>query len=529
MRVDTTGAAVHTPRMRLPIAFACTLVLGCNGASKQDPSPGATTPPKTVASKSTKRGAVTPVTAGVATSSKRCAPAAIKGRVVYVTVNGNDKTGDGSKKRPWGTITHAIEMIPDRTTVLVGPGTFNGQVRLGRQFKVGVTVRAQHMYQTKLRNKGLVVRIYNGKGITFEGFDVAHSGPGASPLVVHIQDHRGPAGEEDAVSRIVLRNNIFHDSYNNDILKINNGAKEITVERNIFYNQSGSDEHIDINSVSRIKVRDNVFFNDFAASGRTNKKDTSSFIVIKDSNDDDDSYMGAERISVRRNVFMNWQGGPGANFVLVGEDGRKYYEAYNVLIENNLLSGNSPVRVRAPFGVKGARDVTIRHNTIVGNMPGHAFTFRFNQEGRNQVNKNISVYNNIWSDPTGTMEDFSDTPRKETAAFVLDNNLYWNNGKPIPTDAADLINVSDDKKRIVKNPLLPALGVITPPTWDAAKKRFRDGSTDACAVFDSLVTRFATLGKGSPAIGAARRDQSPADDIRGKRRKGATSIGAFEP
>jgi hypothetical protein len=30
--------------------------------------------------------------------------------------------------------------------------------------------------------------------------------------------------------------------------------------------------------------RDNIFMNDFAGSGRTNGNDTSSFIVIKDSN-----------------------------------------------------------------------------------------------------------------------------------------------------------------------------------------------------------------------------------------------------
>jgi hypothetical protein len=72
----------------------------------------------------------------------------------------------------------------------------------------------------------------------------------------------------------------MHDSYNNDILKINNGAAQITVEGNMFYNQTGSDEHIDVNSVTDIVIQDNIFFNDFAGSGRSNENDTSRPVAI---------------------------------------------------------------------------------------------------------------------------------------------------------------------------------------------------------------------------------------------------------
>lgn len=61
--------------------------------------------------------------------------------------------------------------------------------------------------------------------------------------VVHLD-----GGGSGQVSRITLKNNIFHDSYNNDLVKINNSISDITVSGNIFYNQNGSDEHIDINS-----------------------------------------------------------------------------------------------------------------------------------------------------------------------------------------------------------------------------------------------------------------------------------------
>ena len=74
--------------------------------------------------------------------------------------------------------------------------------------------------------------------------------------MIQIQDLVGDPGGDDFVSRVSLRNNILHDSYNNDILKINNGAGNITVEGNVFHNQTGSDEHIDVNSVTDVIMCD---------------------------------------------------------------------------------------------------------------------------------------------------------------------------------------------------------------------------------------------------------------------------------
>ena len=194
--------------------------------------------------------------------------AAPQGGTFYVATDGSDDTGDGSSGNPWETITFALDSVPDGSLILVKPGEYNGRVRIRGTFPSGVTVRSEIPYQAVLQNNDRVITAYehpNGvEGITIESFEIRHDGPGAAPLVIHIDG----AGD-GKVSNITIRNNIIHDSYDNDLLKINNATHDILVEGNIFYNQTGSDEHIDVNSVEDVIIQDNVFFNDFEGSGRT--------------------------------------------------------------------------------------------------------------------------------------------------------------------------------------------------------------------------------------------------------------------
>jgi hypothetical protein len=448
-------------------------------------------------------------------------PSAASGSVYWVSISGSDAS-DGSAKSPWATISHALGKVADGATIVVRPGRYEQRVRLDRRFEQGVVVRAEQPYRSRLRHSGTVVRAYYGAGITLEGFDIAHTGLEVEPVLVHIQDLvDGP----DAVERIVLRNNVIHDARAGDLVKINNGARRITLERNLFFNQAGTDEQVDIDSATDILVQDNVFFNDFAGSGRYNDNLTGSFVAVKGGSEE----LGASRrITIRRNLFTHWEGSPGAHFVLLGGWGKPWLEAEDVLIENNLMIGNSKNKIRAPLGIKGAIDVVYRHNTVVGNLPGAAYALRMVREGETPPNDNIRFYNNIWSDPTRTMYDFSDTPPEDTTSFLLSNNLYYNGGAKLPGDDAELVNIWDDARRIMEDPMLPDATTVSLPLWDAEAGRFADGSASICGAFTRLVASHCRPAPGSPAFGVAWAEQAPDEDLMQVKRIEAPDVGACQ-
>lgn len=441
--------------------------------------------------------------------------------VYYVATDGVDNIPGGTSADPWATITYALDNVPDDSLILVRPGTYTGRVRLRGTFAQGVTVRSEVPYQARLRNDGTVVTCFYGQGITLEGFDIAHSGAGAGALVIQIQDLiSGP----EQVGRITLRNNILHDSYNNDILKVNNNATDVLIEGNMFYNQSGSDEHIDVNSVTDVVIQDNVFFNDMLGSAPS---DTSSFVVIKDSNEGSDDQWGSEHITVRRNVFFNWIGSSGQGFVRAGEDGMAYYEARDVLIENNLMIGNGVQKIRSPFQMMNVYSVTVQANTVVGNMPALEFGARIFTYGSGApANDQIRLHNNIWADPTGTMGDTFNRGNN-TANLTFDNNLFWNAGNSFPTSSESIIEVSDDANRVVGDPLLGDQAGLVTPRWDAGSGQFADGSSTIREAFERLVMLYGTPALGSPAVDVADPAYAPVEDILGNPRVDP-DIGAVE-
>ena len=314
---------------------------------------------------------------------------------VHVAVNGSDATGDGSPGNPWATIDFAIDQVNSGDRILVGPGTYDGRSRLDREFDPPVTILAQPRYGARLRHdNGAVLVVFTGRNIVVEGFEITHAPSNTGALVVQVQDLLGAVsgsngGTDPVVSGIVFRDNIIHTSTNNDLLKVNNGAEDILIQGNLFYDQSGSDEHLDINSVIGVTIEDNVFFNTAA------RPDTSSYIVVKDSNGSDDSVLGVQDVMIRRNVFFNWNGSGGQSFIRFGEDGTAFFETDGALVENNLMLGNSPELMRTALTIQGSNDIVFRNNTVVGDLPSRSFAGRLITGGANMPNADLVFTQNL--------------------------------------------------------------------------------------------------------------------------------------
>ncbi|GJM42215.1 MAG: hypothetical protein DHS20C20_24970 [Ardenticatenaceae bacterium] len=438
--------------------------------------------------------------------------------------NGNP----GTFAEPWATLEYASANVPDDgCTVWFKDGTYSGLNNPKERFTAMTTFKAVNPYLAILENDGLSIELDGVRNMLFEGFQLRHNGPVSGDYIV-IMDRRDDIWSE----YVIFRNNIFYDAYNNDLLKIRDGSRFVTVENNIFYNQGASDQHIDVNGVTDIVIQDNIFFNDFAGSGRSDDSDSKHFIVVKDSNDSSDGLEGAERITIQRNIFLNWEGYP-ETFVQIGNDGKPYHEAEMVWVVNNLLIGNSDKVANAAFGVRGAKDVTFANNTVVGDFPSEAYAFWINISGDNPLNQNIAFYNNIWADPTGTMgasgsgdsNEFATGNANVTTNLVLDNNLYWNGGEAIPP--GDPISPTDDDRRLVADPELNTnqSGVVL-PRWQGTE--FLSGNTTIRQEFERLVDTYGRLPNSSPAIGQADPAFAPVDDILGNYRGIVADMGAFE-
>ena len=438
----------------------------------------------------------------------------------------------GTFDQPWATLDYASARVLalgcDSCTVWFKDGIYIGQQDLNERFLTPTTFKAIHPYKAIMQSGGLVLNLSGTKNMIFDGFEFRHPGPGVGELVVYVS-HKGAFWSE----YVTFRNNIFHDSYNNDLLKIYDGARFITFEGNVFYNQGAFEQHMDINSVTDITIQDNIFFNDYPGSGRSNINQTKSFIVIKDSNDNTDGLEGSERITIRRNIFLNWEGGR-ESFIQAGIDGKPFYEAKDVRVENNLMIGNALNDMSAAFGVAGAKNVTFINNTVVGDLPSYAYACNVSIKDLNPINQDIFFYNNIWSDPTGTMganlygvtNEFSDGNPAQTNNLILDNNLYWNGGAVIPP--GDLVSpLIDDARRVVADPFLQTdQSNIIFPRWTGSA--FLSGNLTIRQEFVRLVGLYGQTPPGSPAIGKADLTLAPAEDILGRPRDATPDMGAFE-
>jgi len=445
------------------------------------------------------------------------------------------ESGDGSQAHPW-PMKYAVAHLSSGDTLLVMDGLYVGAINISRSFDDWVTISAEHPYRAKLtnaENAGPVFFIYT-KGsakIIIEGFVMSNADPNHQCTtregedLVHFQDAQD----------IIFRNNIvFGNSAPgtcNELLKINRGGdpyypKNIQITGNVFYDRANAPGADLIDSVrpGELDITENIFFSRHSDNAQ-------SFITIK--RQVDAASLGitprSPRYNISRNVFLNWHGPNDQAFVQLGEDANAEVMISDALIANNLIIGNSSMPLGAPFQLKGVRNVTVEANTVIGDLPARGYGFRIGTEGDNLQIRDIFAYNNIFADPTGTMDDplvftYGDV---DTSSIVLDHNLYYNAQTALPTSGTP--TPADDANRIVGDPALETdQGNIVLPVWDETNHQFTSGATTIRQEFERLVMTYGVIGDASAAKDAADSSHMPTVDILGRQRGTQPDIGAFE-
>jgi len=447
----------------------------------------------------------------------------------YVAADGSDATGDGSRERPWATLNAATRAVPDDgSTVIVRDGLYVGAQAIERHFKKPCIVRAEHPYAARIRSaagSNRAFHCYEGSNVTLRGLEIFGSGGTGSEYVMHISTK--------GAHHLTFEDCIIHDSFDNDLIKLNDRSHHVTFRGCLLYNvPKGGDEIFDINVVTDIAVEDCILTSDLEGSGRKNHNRTHPFIVIKNSSKDPANSAICRRITVRRNVFCNWQGGADQSYLLVGEDAKDFWEAQDVLIENNLFLFNTTNPSNGAVTLKcRVRNITIRANTVCGTVRGWmAYAVRCSEEKRKLALENLYIRNNIFTDPAGRMPRlFAGRREFVRKDLILRNNLYWNGGRPFRHYQSTLLKVpGDDPAAVVADPGLADPSKMTIPRWNAAKRKFASGRTSIRGEFERLVKTHAALPAGSPAIGKADPKHMPPDDILARPRGPRPDIGAFQ-
>jgi len=441
-----------------------------------------------------------------------------------------DGSGDFS------SIQQAVNGVSGGDTIIVRDGTYTGRTTIRESFNEWITIKAENQYQAKLtnaQNGADVFDIYTTgpARIIVEGFIMTNEHPTyqcgsrESNYVVHFQD------AED----IIFQNNIVYGNNApgtcNEIIKVNRGSeiyypRNIHIRGNVLYDpaSAGGSDIIDSVRPGELDIYENIFFS-------RNSPDSQSFITLKrevQAGDIPAQYRPARvpRHRVHKNIFLNWDGKNDQAFVQFGEDGYDEYMITNSLIENNLFIGNSANPIVAAIQLKGAESITVRANTAIGDMQGSSFGFRIGTETNNPDVDGYYIYNNIWSDPTGTMNRFGRVYEVSgtVSGIDLDNNLFWNNNNPLPT-SGDILPTSD-ANRVVADPLINIdQNNIVLPVWN--DNSFASGTLTIREEFERLVDLYGALGVGSAAIDSASGNM-PSDDILGNPRDANPDIGCFE-
>ena len=502
-------------------------------------------------------------------------------KIFYVATDGKDIAGGGTITAPWATVNYAVRNVPKDAlcTIIVRDGIYDGFTLQGStyHFEYPCLIQSENPYKAKFKGRSRVFSIYNASNITFSGFDIYGEGMDIDPVagneyVIHISNN--------STYNITFEDCIIHDSYNNDMIKINVHPENIIFSNCIFYNQCprGGDQFFDIIGAFNVMIEKCIFFNHYESSERggtfpsnnnipSNEFLTRSqgFILVKNMSERN---RGAD-ITIRKNIFFNWTGKPDACFIILGEGvgdetSFVHYQAENIHIENNLFLYNpyddTYIGRRGMLLAQSVRNLKVRANTVLGTRPGGLYSTRgfMVYTHRSAIAKgelpstgweftnNIFCDNQAWTGDNRPILSFvsssnppfedDGTGKSVPGSYSLLNNLYWAGGVTgtwivDPSTGGDRTKliVSEDNQRIETNPQLPAdFDNLVLPVLASQGDTFISGNSTIREEFVRLALKYAVPQPGGAGIGNGDAGYMPEDDILDNPRGKTPSVGCYE-
>jgi hypothetical protein len=341
---------------------------------------------------------------------------------IWVSNDGDNIFNDGSEENPLRTIGYALQQARPGDTIIVKPGVYyeyqvgsmaGGSDLCGGTDDAWITVKSEVKHGAVIDGLGVgeVVRFYERHHFIVDGFEVRNSGNN----LIHADGK-----SHHLIFRNIYAHHAGSQGAGGDVMKFNQSS-DITVEYcELAYPGSRDDtawqEIIDYVDVDNAVVRNNYLY---GAGGIAMKAKGGSRNALFENN----IVVGPQQ-AMYPDALIGIGAWTGSNLFVDGD----VYESYDMIVRNNIVIGAK----REAIGVYDSIGARIYNNTIID--AGLSGIFFRDGNAPMDESRDVEIFNNIFLNTKGEMY----TPiTKQAAREVHDvrhgNNLFWNNGNPIPT------------------------------------------------------------------------------------------------
>ncbi len=447
------------------------------------------------------------------------------GHTLYVSTEGNDTTGDGSRARPFRTVARALtsavsgDEIVLRGAPAVADNRYHESVRIELP---NITLRSE------TGERAILECPVNIEDITeCVRLDVDSDGAHLQNLEI-IGGHYygikletrwdwGDPNDRTGASNILIEDAVIHDT-GRDAVKITPGCDDVTLRRVEIHHTGVRDnsnaEGIDNVNGDRMIVQDS-YIHDIATNGIYFKGGVIDGIIERNR---------IERIG-EAGILIGFDTSPEYFDLTVNPD---YYESIRGIVRNNLVRDTA----YAGIGLYAAKDAQVLNNTLIdtaqtGHSPiyfGVAYQDWEPDAGR-PPSLNPLIHNNLvlqsdglptncvfirYSDDLGGLSALSGMPTMDYNLYFHANTCTFTDQRPGSTlEAGTFIqwkaHISGDAHSLATNPELatdgsllvgsPAIdagnnAVVTSPTDLRGNPRIVDGDEDGTSVVDMGAYEF---------------------------------------